>query len=218
MRSGWLRSAAGLAALSTVAVGGAQSGLYYSYFKEKRALTLDSRYVSIYRDPSAGLATLTGRMASEGDLRKAAVAGWYFIDVQGGATPETVSALESQTNGSVMPVFRDRYGYPLVFSPVINIRFESGVGGDEVGSILGRFAPASIKPDGWIPGLYRVELKEKNGYRTEFQYGSFVRVLPLTVDMSKEDVKATYRDGILEIRVPVGQGKAEGRKVPVTRV
>jgi len=104
-------------------------------------------------------------MASEGDLRKAAVAGWYFIDVQGGATPETVSALESQTNGSVMPVFRDRYGYPLVFSPVINIRFESGVGGDEVGSILGRFAPASIKPDGWIPGLYRVELKEKNGYR-----------------------------------------------------
>lgn len=60
--------------------------------------------------------------------------------------------------------------------------------------------------------------EDKHGYRSEFQYGSFVRVLPLAADMSKDDVKATYHDGILEIHVPVDQGKVERHPVPVTRV
>lgn len=55
------------------------------------------------------------------------------------------------------------------------------------------------------------------GYRSEFRYGSFSRVIPLPEGVRDEDVAATYRDGILEVRVPVPQEKEESkpRTVPV---
>lgn len=65
----------------------------------------------------------------------------------------------------------------------------------------------------------REEKKEegKERYRSEFSYGSFTRVIPLPAGATETDVKATYTDGILEVRLPVDAGKAEVRKVPVTR-
>jgi HSP20 family protein len=59
--------------------------------------------------------------------------------------------------------------------------------------------------------------EEKGRYRSEFQYGSFSRSVPLPVGASDEDIKATYKDGILEVRIPVDAQKAEARKVPVQR-
>ena len=64
------------------------------------------------------------------------------------------------------------------------------------------------------------EKKEGEGterYRSEFKYGSFTRVVPLPVGVTEADVKATYSDGILEVRMPVDAAKAEVHKVPVTR-
>ena len=44
---------------------------------------------------------------------------------------------------------------------------------------------------------------EENGNRrSEFRYGSFYRAVPLPVDVKETDVKASYKDGILEIRIP----------------
>ena len=64
----------------------------------------------------------------------------------------------------------------------------------------------------------RSEQKNKESYRSEFRYGSFVRSVPLPVGASEEDVKATYADGILEIRVPSGEeAKTAVTKVPVTK-
>jgi HSP20 family protein len=64
----------------------------------------------------------------------------------------------------------------------------------------------------------RSEQKNKEGYRSEFRYGAFVRSVPLPVGAKEEDVKASYRDGILEIRVPTGdEAKAAVTKVPVTK-
>lgn len=54
--------------------------------------------------------------------------------------------------------------------------------------------------------------------RSEFHYGSFARTITLPVGASDEDVKATYKDGILEVRIPVDQARAEAKKVPVQRV
>jgi HSP20 family protein len=59
--------------------------------------------------------------------------------------------------------------------------------------------------------------EEKGRYRTEFRYGSFTRVVPLPAGASQDDVKATYRDGILEVRVPVSREAAAKRTIPVTR-
>ena len=57
----------------------------------------------------------------------------------------------------------------------------------------------------------------KPGYRSEFRYGSFRRVLRLPEGAIESDVKATYADGILEVRVPVGTATPQPSKVPVTR-
>jgi len=52
--------------------------------------------------------------------------------------------------------------------------------------------------------------------RREFQYGAFRRDLMLPTGISEADVKASYKDGILEIRVPMPTDAVEsGRKVPV---
>lgn len=62
------------------------------------------------------------------------------------------------------------------------------------------------------------EHKSKDGYRSEFRYGSFVRRFPLPAGTKEEDVKASYTDGILKIRVPVGdEVKESTTRVPVTR-
>jgi HSP20 family protein len=59
--------------------------------------------------------------------------------------------------------------------------------------------------------------EEKGSYRSEFRYGSFSRQVPLPAGASEDDVKATYKDGILEVRVPVDQAKAEARTIPIQR-
>ncbi|HML00905.1 MAG TPA: Hsp20/alpha crystallin family protein [Acidimicrobiales bacterium] len=61
------------------------------------------------------------------------------------------------------------------------------------------------------------EKKSKDGYRSEFHYGSFQRDIPLPVGTKDEDVKASYVDGILEVRVPLAKAKEASTKVPVTR-
>ncbi|HEX7094256.1 MAG TPA: Hsp20/alpha crystallin family protein [Acidimicrobiales bacterium] len=59
--------------------------------------------------------------------------------------------------------------------------------------------------------------EDKRGYRSEFRYGSFVRTVPLPAGANEKDISATYQDGILEVRVPVDAGKAETKKIPVSR-
>jgi HSP20 family molecular chaperone IbpA len=46
-------------------------------------------------------------------------------------------------------------------------------------------------------------IKEDKGYlRQELRYGSLTRTLPLPEGVTGSDVKATYKAGILEIRIP----------------
>ena len=46
------------------------------------------------------------------------------------------------------------------------------------------------------------EVKEEHYYRMEQSYGSFYRRLALPFETTAEQVKATYAEGILEIRIP----------------
>jgi len=63
------------------------------------------------------------------------------------------------------------------------------------------------------------ETEERNYYRREMHYGAFARSLPLPAGAKERDVKATYVDGILEIRVPIDKGAETGKtkKVKVER-
>lgn len=62
------------------------------------------------------------------------------------------------------------------------------------------------------------EHKEKHTYRSEFRYGSFVREIALPEECQEQDVTAKYADGVLEVRVPMGEApKPEARRIPVVR-
>jgi HSP20 family protein len=61
----------------------------------------------------------------------------------------------------------------------------------------------------------KTEKRETGAYRSEFRYGSFVRTVPLPEDVKDDDITASYKDGILEIRAPMA---AEEEKPPVTKV
>lgn len=64
----------------------------------------------------------------------------------------------------------------------------------------------------------RNEQREGNQYRSEFRYGSFFRTVPLPLGAKKDDIKASYRDGILEIRIPLAEDAQSGNKrIPVKR-
>lgn len=70
----------------------------------------------------------------------------------------------------------------------------------------------------WAKREEKSEHKDKEGYRSEFRYGSFTRTVPLPAGTKAEEVRATYDDGILEIRVPVAEPVEVGaRKVPITK-
>ena len=47
------------------------------------------------------------------------------------------------------------------------------------------------------------EEKKDNFYRSEREYGSFYRAVPLPEGVKLEDVKATFSDGVLEVSVPL---------------
>ncbi|MGD0083492.1 MAG: Hsp20/alpha crystallin family protein [Acidimicrobiales bacterium] len=61
------------------------------------------------------------------------------------------------------------------------------------------------------------EHKSKDSYHSEFRYGSFVRSFRLPEGTKEEDVQASYRDGILEIRLPVSEMKAATTRIAVTQ-
>jgi HSP20 family protein len=61
------------------------------------------------------------------------------------------------------------------------------------------------------------EKKEKETHRSEFRYGNFYRAVALPPDATEHDVHATYKDGILEVRVPLDQKQADATKIEVTR-
>jgi HSP20 family protein len=56
-----------------------------------------------------------------------------------------------------------------------------------------------------ISGERKSETEEKKErfYRSERQYGSFYRAIPLPEGVKVEDVKATFTDGVLEVSVPL---------------
>ena len=62
------------------------------------------------------------------------------------------------------------------------------------------------------------EHKGKQGCHSEFRYGTFARSVTLPTGVSQDDVQASYRDGVLEVRVPLPKEAVSGsRRIPMTR-
>lgn len=58
------------------------------------------------------------------------------------------------------------------------------------------------------------EVKEKDYYRCERSYGSFRRAITLPAGVGKDQIAATYQDGILEVTLLKAKGR-EPAKIPI---
>lgn len=64
----------------------------------------------------------------------------------------------------------------------------------------------------------KTEEKDRGRYRSEFHYGSFFRSVPLPEGVMDQDIKATYKDGVLEVTAPVPEVReAPSQKIQITR-
>lgn len=68
-----------------------------------------------------------------------------------------------------------------------------------------------------IRGQRRAEHRDEgtNYFRMETTYGAFERSLPLPEGINPDDIRATHRQGILEVVVPGAAQVAPARKIPV---
>jgi HSP20 family protein len=58
------------------------------------------------------------------------------------------------------------------------------------------------------------EVKEKKAYYSERSYGSFTRTLEFPLEIQADKVKASYKDGVLEISLPKAES-AKAREISV---
>lgn len=58
------------------------------------------------------------------------------------------------------------------------------------------------------------EVKEEDYYRLERRYGTFQRSIPIPIAVKREEVSATYRNGVLEITLPKSE-EAKPKEIKV---
>ena len=63
------------------------------------------------------------------------------------------------------------------------------------------------------------ERRDGGSYRSEFRYGSMFRSIPLPRGVKEEDITASYKDGVLEVKAPMpDDGDGTGKhSIPVSR-
>ena len=114
---------------------------------------------------------------------------------------------------------RPRNSGPLVWQPAVEIfETESDITVKaELPGIDPKQVEVNVTEEGLtIKGEARTEQEERkrNYYRRELRYGSFQRTVVLPTEVKGDEAKATFRHGILEVKVP----KAERVKPKTVKV
>jgi HSP20 family protein len=128
------------------------------------------------------------------------------------------------------PAWMSRFGFPEFWegAGAGDMRIEEFV---DKGESVVRVEMPGVDPDRDLDisvtdGVLRIhaertkETKDEAEGRTrsEFRYGSFTREVELPAGASEDDVKASYRDGIIEVRVPVKEAVVVApRKIPIAK-
>jgi HSP20 family protein len=143
------------------------------------------------------------------------------------ATPRAFSLFD-QMRGEMDRMFE---GYPfgrlapwkdMTFAPAVEIAEKSGI--LFVKADLPGLKKEDVKVDVTVEGLTitgerKEEQKEKtDGYfRTERLYGSFERFVPLPEGALIEKAEANFKDGVLEVKVPLGRiATPEPKRLPIS--
>ncbi len=107
------------------------------------------------------------------------------------------------------------------FSPAVDLFYEGDPPRAVVHAELAGIDPTEIVlevegRDLVIAGHRRPADAEGRVYQQlEIDFGPFRRVIPLGVDVAAEDARATYRDGILRVELPLTRPGRRSRSVPI---
>jgi HSP20 family protein len=118
-----------------------------------------------------------------------------------------------------MPLFKNE----MSFVPTIEVQEKNGVllVKADLPGLKKEEVNVEITPEGLaLAGERKSEVKEekpKEGYfRTERTYGEFYRFVPLPEGAMIEKAIATFKDGVLEVQVPLPKlEKKEAKKLPI---
>ena len=69
-----------------------------------------------------------------------------------------------------------------------------------------------------IEGEKRREQESEEGgiHRSERSYGHFYRVIPLPEGTEAEKAKAEFKNGVLQVRVPISEEQRKSRRIPIS--
>ena len=153
----------------------------------------------------------------------------------GSTQPQSSESKEGQGAGALtrwprdlMDMWSGWQPFGAVNWPFRDIKVEEYVEGDQ---LVIRAEVPGVDPDRDIDvsvdnGVLTIsaERRESNrekfgdrGFHSEFRYGIFVRQVRLPAGTSPEVVSATYKDGVLEIRMPKPSAEEASRRIQIQR-
>jgi HSP20 family protein len=59
------------------------------------------------------------------------------------------------------------------------------------------------------------KVEDDNFVRAEVAYGTFYRRLPLPMGLEVDKIEASFKDGVLQIEIPLPKGKAYAKEIPI---
>ena len=59
------------------------------------------------------------------------------------------------------------------------------------------------------------KVEDDNFVRAEVAYGSFYRRLPLPMGLEVDKIEASFKDGVLQIEIPLPKGKSFAKEIPI---
>jgi HSP20 family protein len=106
------------------------------------------------------------------------------------------------------------------FSPAIEVRERDG--NLEICAELPGMSKDDVKVECTEDGVIiqgekkrEEESNEGGWHRSERSYGSFYRMIPLPDGAEADKAKAEFKDGVLQVRVPVHEPERKSRQIPI---
>lgn len=108
----------------------------------------------------------------------------------------------------------------IVWVPPVEVEYRDGkfTVSAELPGLKDEDVRVEIRDDAIVIQGERQEQREENDQgvrRTELRYGQFYRAIPLPDGADTENARAEFRNGVLQVTVPVAQQKSNVRQVPV---
>ena len=160
------------------------------------------------------------------------VSGTAPVDGPEGSPTAQAAHTVSADGGSVQPALSWPYSLPMMFAPPWSI--EEMIRVEEYsqdGTLVVRAELPGIDPDkdvhlSVVNGRLAIEAErheegeiDRDGFMLrELRYGKFSRLLPLAAGVTAASITATYKDGLLEVRIPAAAATpaTPAARIPIT--